>query len=109
MDYEAFLDKKLHSGASSGFEPIFIPDFLFDFQKYLVDYDIRKGRSAQFADCGLGKTPMGLVWCENVAIHTQKPVLYLTPMAVSYQTVREAEKFGIAAHLSRDGSIKGRF
>ena len=60
MDYEKFLDEKTHFKSHSGIEPIWIPDCLFDFQKYLVDWSIRNGRSAIFADCGLGKTPMQL-------------------------------------------------
>lgn len=54
-------------------------------------------------NCGLGKTPMTLVWAENVVRHTNKPVLILTPLAVSHQFVREAEKFGVEAHRSADG------
>jgi len=79
----------------SGFKPNWIPDFLFDFQKHLVDWAVRKGRCAIFADCGLGKTPMQLVWAENVVRKTKGQVLILTPLAVSQQTEREAEKFGI--------------
>jgi hypothetical protein len=46
---------------------------------------------------------MQLVWAENVVRSTGKPVLILTPLAVSKQTVREAKKFGIEAEVSRDG------
>ncbi len=103
MDYQEFLVRKSQMGTASGFEPIWMPDFLFDFQRDLVAWAIRKGRAAIFADCGLGKTPMQLVWAENVARHTNKPVLVLTPLAVAQQTVREAAKFGIEAEHSRDG------
>lgn len=105
-EYLRFIEAKTHSGADSGFEPLWIPDFLFDFQKALTEFNIRKGRSASFADCGLGKTPMGLVWSSNVARHRMKPALYLTPHAVGPQTIEEAEKFGIEARLSRDGEIR---
>lgn len=50
---------------------------------------------------------MGLTWASNVARYRNKPVLYLTPMAVGPQTIREAEKFGVESCLSRDGSSKG--
>jgi superfamily II DNA or RNA helicase len=80
-----------------------MPELLFDFQRALVSWAIRKGRAAIFADCGLGKTPMQLTWAENVVRHRNKPVLILTPLAVSLQIVREAEKFGIEAHRSTDG------
>jgi len=37
--------------------------------------------------------------------HTNKPVLILTPLAVSYQTVGEAEKFGVECRRSSDGKL----
>jgi superfamily II DNA or RNA helicase len=106
--YAEFLDRKLHTGADHGFEPVFMPPQLFDFQQALVQWAVRKGRAAIFADCGLGKTAMQLTWAENVARHTGRPVLILTPLAVAAQTIREGEKFGIEAHRSSDGSVMGR-
>lgn len=105
MDYKAFLRNKTQEGILDGFEPLWMPDFLFDFQRSLVDWAIRKGRAAIFADCGLGKTPCQLVWAENVVRKTNKPVLIITPLAVSAQTCREADKFGIEAKQSRDGTV----
>lgn len=105
--YQEFLATKSQVGMNSGFEPLWLPDFLFDFQKALIEWAIRKGRAAMFADCGLGKGPMQLVWAENVARQTNKPVLILTPLAVSYQLVREAEKFAIEACRSSDGKACG--
>lgn len=104
--YAEFLARKAQLGSMSGFEPTFMPSFLFDFQASLTDWNIRKGRSATFADCGLGKTPMSLVWGENVVRHTNKSVLYLNPLAVSFQALTEAEKFGIEAHRSIDGTAR---
>lgn len=103
--YSEFIARKSQQASMDGFEPIWMPDFLFDFQRHLVEWAIRKGRAAIFADCGLGKTPMQLVWAENVRRHTNKPVLILTPLAVSAQTVREAEKFSIDCQQSRDGKV----
>jgi hypothetical protein len=108
IGYEAFLASKAQQNAGSGFEPIWLPDFLFDFQRHLVDYAIRQGRAAIFADCGLGKTPMALVWAENVVRKTNKPVLLLTPLAVGPQMLRKAEFFGVDAARSRDGSFTGK-
>ena len=108
MTYAEFLERKLHTGAEHGFEPLWMPSQLFDFQQSLVTWAIRKGRAAIFADCGLGKSAMQLTWAENVARHTDKPVLILTPLAVSAQTIREGEKFGIECHRSSDGSVPGR-
>lgn len=103
--YLAFLERKSQLGADSGFEPLWLPEFLFDFQKALVEWAIRRGRSAIFADCGLGKTAMLLVWAENVVRHTGRPVLVLTPLAVSFQAVQEAQKFGIEATRTAQGRV----
>lgn len=107
MSYNEFISKKTHEGAKTGFTPVWMPDFLFDFQKYMVTWAIEKGRSALLEDCGLGKTAQSLVWGQNVVEYTNKPVMYLTPLAVSAQTVREAEKFGVKAHRSMDGKHEG--
>jgi hypothetical protein len=94
-NYAAFLARKAQVDTRDGFSPIWMPSFLFDFQAALTGWAIEKGRAAIFADCGLGKTPMQLVWAENIVRHTNKPVIDLTPLAVAAQTVREGEKFGI--------------
>lgn len=86
-----------------GFDPVFVPDCLMPFQADLVRWATRKGRCAIFADCGLGKSLMQLVWAENVARKTGGRVLILSPLAVGAQTVREGEKFGIEVTRSRDG------
>ena len=104
--YRGFIKNKSQLDAGLGFKPLLIPDYLFDFQKYLVDWSIRHGRSALFADCGMGKTPMQLVWAENVVRKTNKPVLILAPLSVSMQTVEEAEKFGLEASRSMNGKMK---
>lgn len=106
MDYATFLDNKAQLSTDHGFDPLWMPEFLFDFQAHLIDWSLRKGRAAKFADCGLGKTPMQLVWAENVVRHTNKPVLVVAPLAVGSQTVREGAKFGIECSQSRDGSVK---
>jgi len=104
-DYSTFLNRKAQVGGMAGFDPVFMPDFLFDFQKHLVEWAVRKGRAAIFADCGLGKTAMQLVWAENVVRKTGGRVLILTPLAVVNQTQREAEKFGIDAKRSQAGEL----
>lgn len=104
--YQSFLAKKSQLGSQDGFAPLWLSDFLFDFQAVLTEWAILKGRAAIFADCGLGKTLMQLVWAENVVRKTNKPVLILTPLAVGSQTVREGEKFGIECYLSRDGKLR---
>lgn len=107
MKYQEFLRQRLNEGADQGFEPLELPDQMFDFQRHITEWAIRKGRGAIFADCGLGKTPMQLAWADNVHRHTGKPVLVLTPLAVSTQTINEGEKFGIECARSRDGEVAG--
>jgi hypothetical protein len=103
--YAEFLDHKAHHGAEHGFAPVWMPDFLFDFQAALVEWALVTGRAAILADCGLGKTPMELVWAENVARQTGGNVLILAPLAVSHQMVREAEKFHMRVTRSNDGTV----
>lgn len=106
--YESYLLSKVNTANDFGFDPIFIPDFLFDFQKSLIEWATRKGRAAIFADCGLGKSPMELVIAQNIIQKTNGNVLLLTPLAVGVQMKREADKFGIEASWSRDGKIRGK-
>ena len=103
ITYESFLEEKSQSGLMSGFDPIFMPSCAFDFQQSLADWQVRKGKGAIFADCGLGKTLIELIFAENVVRKTNKPALIITPLAVGAQTVREGEKFGIECKQSRDG------
>ena len=105
--YDDFLKSKAHEGAEHGFAPLFMPSGLKDFQAAMVDWAVRKGRAAMFEDCGMGKTFQSLVWAQNVAQHTNKPVLILTPLAVAQQTVREGEKFDIDVRRSHDGKVAG--
>lgn len=104
--YTDFLQSKIHTGAEHGFAPLWELDDLFDFQRALVDWSLRKGRAAIFADCGMGKTPMQLAWAENVVRKTNGRVLIMTPLAVAQQTEREAAKFGITARVSKEGVLQ---
>lgn len=107
MTFDAFLERKRQLGGQYGFEPLDIPDYLFPFQREIVLWATRMGRAAMFADCGLGKTPMQLVWAENVIKHSSGRVLIVCPLAVSHQTIREAQKFGLEVVRSIDGTPQG--
>lgn len=104
-EYKAFLEERAKLTNTGGFTPTELPNHLFNFQHDLVEWAVRQGRGALFADTGLGKTPMSLAWAEQVHQHTGKPVLFLTPLAVGQQIVREAHKFGHDAQQSRSGKI----
>ena len=102
--YLEFLEQKKHSIGNFGFEANYIPDIAFDFQKYIIEKAIMKGRMAIFADTGLGKTLIQLSIAKNIINHTNKKVLILTPLAVAFQFILEAEKLGIDdIEYSKDG------
>lgn len=104
MEYKEFLEQKKHTIGNFGFEPNYIPDIAFDFQKYIVEKAVLKGRMAIFADTGLGKTLIQLSIAKNIIQHTNKKVLILTPLAVAFQFILEAEKLGIDdIEYSKDG------
>ena len=106
MRYEEFLESKKRKAETSGFE---YPkgkmcQSLFEWQRDIVSWSLKKGRSAIFADCGLGKTAMQLQWAAAVVERENRPVLIVCPLAVAEQTKREAEKFGFEnVRVVRDG------
>jgi len=104
MNYTEFLETKSHTSYMNGIDVDWMPDDMFDFQKYVTDYAAKKGRAAIFLDTGLGKTLIELTLAKNYIEKTNKPVLIITPLAVAFQFLREAEKFGIDDIMySRDG------
>jgi DNA modification methylase len=108
-DYRAFLEAKATYAPACGFSvsPDQINPMLFPFQRDLVLWALRLGRAALFEDCGLGKTPQQLEWGRHVSEHTGAPVLIFAPLAVSYQTQREGEKFGIPVRVVKRQSDIG--
>lgn len=101
--YRDFLESKAQLSGDYGFTAKHLPSYLFPFQAALVEWAVKKGRAAVFADCGMGKTLIEMVWAENVARQTGKSVLILTPLAVASQFVHEAERFGIDAARAQRG------
>lgn len=108
MTYTEFLNAKAQLEEGTGFEPVWHNEKLYPFQSSLVEWALRRGRSALFEDCGMGKTAQLVTWAENVRRKTDGRVLILTPLSVAIQTQREAEKFGVDAQVSRDGKLKGQ-
>lgn len=103
LDYDEFIQAKSIANITAGFDPQPFTVPLFDWQKHVVSWAIKTGRAALFEDCGLGKTAQQLEWAYQVAKHTGKPVLILTPLSVSRQTESEAVKFGVPAKVT-DGT-----
>ena len=101
MDYKEFLQNKRFVLESSGFDidKSELNPMLYEFQKDIVRWALKKGKACIFADCGLGKTPMQLSWAYQVHKHTGGKILILAPLAVADQTKREAEKFVYVAKV----------
>jgi superfamily II DNA or RNA helicase len=96
ITYQGHLANKAMTTPVEGFDWTLRPESAaFPFQRDTVEWALRRGRAAIFADTGLGKTLMQLEWANAVAEHTGGRVLILSPLAVGPQTVREAGKFGI--------------
>lgn len=101
--YQDFLNKKRIVAERHGLE--IIPKLstkLFDFQETIVAWALRRGRAAIFADCGMGKTPMQLEWAKQIPGR----VLIVAPLAVSGQTEKEGEKFGVPVKYMRKDDLK---
>jgi len=103
-NYDEFIKNKIRKAQEYGFEPNTINAPLFEWQKQVVEWAIKKGRAALFEECGLGKTLQQLEWAHQVSIYTEKPVLVLTPLAVAKQTESEATKFGYTAKVVSESS-----
>lgn len=104
--YEDFLESKRHSIGNFGFDPCYIPSMAFDFQQHIIEKSVLKGRIANFVDTGLGKTLIQISIANNIIRHTNKRVLILTPLAVAFQFILEAEKMGIDdIEYSKDGKF----
>jgi hypothetical protein len=96
MEYAHYLNRKKLIDKPTGLKTIPpLNDKLFPFQRDIVSWALRRGRSAVFAGTGLGKSLMELSWAH--AIHTEAggDVLIITPLAVAAQMAKEGEKFGI--------------
>ena len=107
--YATFLKQKELIDSPSGFN-VELQDMnpmLFDWQKVIVKWALRRGRAALFEDCGLGKTPQQLEWARMVSDREDAPVIIFAPLAVSEQTRQEGEKFGIPVRVCRDKADVG--
>jgi Helicase conserved C-terminal domain len=99
-EYSDFLKSKRRAVGDVGHhcEPGDVHPLLFDFQRHIVMWSVRKGRAAIFADCGLGKTFMQLEWARL----SGRRALLIAPLSVARQTIREAVKLGIEVRYTRN-------
>lgn len=101
IEYQEWLRKREHKDPSESIVGAALNDSLFDHQRDLVIWALSKGKAALFADTGLGKTLMQMEWARVVSEQKGR-VLVLAPLAVAQQTVREADRFGIASAYRRE-------
>ena len=104
MKYRDFISNKFKVQRDTGFEldRSELNPKLFEYQKDLVSWSLRRGEAALFTGTGTGKTFMQVEWAKHVHERLNKPVLVLSPLAVSAQTVNEARKLGIDVNLCRE-------
>jgi DNA modification methylase len=100
--YEQFLSSKRIIAKKTGIE---IPKekinpVLYDWQRDIVQWALRRGKAALFEDCGLGKTLQQLEW----ARHVGGRVLIVAPLTVNEQTIREGKKLNLEVRNVRDRS-----
>lgn len=104
-DYTAFVARKLALVEPSGITgAVDLPSSLFDHQAALTRWALRRGKAAIFADTGLGKMRMELVWAREVHRHTGMPVMVHTPLAVAAQLAAEGAQIGIEAKVCREAA-----
>lgn len=105
MTYESFVASKLAPNVPTGIHGAEVDgNHLFEFQRELVQWALRRGRAALFASTGLGKTRMQLAWGQRVAEYAGKPVLVLAPLAVAQQTFVEGRLMHITTTVVKDGA-----
>ena len=101
MNYQEFIVSKQLKAVNAGFD-INIDELnsnMFEWQKMLVKWGLKKGKCAFFEDCGLGKTIQQLVWADETRKYSNKPSLILAPLAVAEQTKLQGEKFGVEVNI----------
>lgn len=99
--YQEFLKNKLTVDPATGLQVVpELNPMLFEFQRDIVNWALRRGRAAIWADCGLGKGPMQLEWAK----HVPDEIIIAAPLGVTAQTVREGVKFNVPCAYARNSS-----
>lgn len=93
QDYDSFLKTKELTHKSTGriIDPASVHEKLFDYQRDIVVWAVRKGRAAIFADVGLGKTYMQAEWARQIHV----PTLFVAPLLVVFQTIEAVKDLGM--------------
>lgn len=98
-EYQKFLDRKRMTAPVVGFDPRALHSRAYPHQRDIARWACKRGRAAIFADCGLMKTGIELMWANEVNGHSNAPVLMLAPLLSDsweefYQEVRRQLRFG---------------
>lgn len=103
MEYSEFLKTKEYVYENTGFDVTLdkLNESMFEFQKHIVRWALKKGRCVLFLDTGLGKTICQLEFANQVCRHENGKALILAPLAVSKQTKQEGDKFSIEVNICR--------
>lgn len=109
MEYYDFLKQKAIIQPPTGLNNISgLPQSLFDCQRDIVKWSLKRGRAALFAGTGLGKTRMQISYADAIVRATNKPALILTPLAVANQFVNEGAEVGIEViKVAKQADVKG--
>jgi len=101
-NYTDFLNSKKYKVDNCGvkIDTSLVHSKLFQWQKDIVVWAIKKGRCAIFLDTGLGKTFIQLEWARLLNLNT----LIIAPLSVARQTVREAKNINIDIKYVRSQS-----
>lgn len=106
MTYQEFLKQKQIRADANGFSVVksSLNTNMFDWQKDIVSWMLKKGRSEGWEDCGLGKTLQQLEWANQVSSAENTSVIIFAPLAVVPQTQWEGKKFGIEVNIAENQS-----
>lgn len=101
LTYPEFLATKRRTVPTRGRDcgPEDVHPLLHGWQREVTAAAVMRGRSAMWADTGLGKTFMSLEWARL----SGRTALVVAPLAVCRQTVAEAARIGIDARYTRTG------
>ena len=100
VDYAEFLAKKRKAFGTFGVQvtPDALHPSMFGYQRDLTRWALRKGRACVFAATGLGKTRIEIEFARLGGRRS----LIVAPLAVGWQTAKEAESMGVGAKVVRD-------
>ena len=88
MNYQEFIESKKHSTIDYGIKTLWLPEDMFDFQKYITEITIKKGRYANFLDTGTGKTIMELTTDFNYVSNSP----FNSPFRAIFSTIQVHER-----------------